>query len=118
MAHFIPTTKLPRRGTLYSREEILVISKHKAEYKEQTTRPLRANVLRNKILVDLFNHWDAQNRLPVDAAESIGRVKVNRETVKSARLESLTTGKFYRKLLPGCGIIGARLQMLCSPILQ
>jgi hypothetical protein len=81
MAHLIPTTKLPRRGTLYSRDEIQVISKHKAEYKDQTTRPLRANVLRNKILVDLFNYWDVQKTLPSDEAESIEQVKVNNESV-------------------------------------
>jgi hypothetical protein len=117
MAHFIPTTKLPRRGTLYSQEEILVISKYKAEYKEQTTRPLRANVLRNKILVDLFNHWDAQKTLPLDEAAAIERVKVKDQRVKCVRLENLTTRKFYRNLLPGCGITGARLQMLRSLIL-
>lgn len=117
MAHFIPTTKLPRRGTLYSREEILVISKYKAEYKEQTTRALRANVLRNKILVDLFNHWDAQKTLPLDEAAATERVKVNDGPQSNLGFENLTTGKFYRNLLPGCGITGARLQILRSLIL-
>jgi len=77
MAHLIPTTKQPRRGTLYTKGELLVISKYKAEYKEQTTRALRANVLRNNILVDLFNYWDAQNILPSDEVESMERVKVS-----------------------------------------
>jgi hypothetical protein len=76
MAHLIPTTKQPRRGTLYTRGELLVISKYKAEYKEQTTRALRANVLRNKILVDVFNYWDAQSMLPPNEVESMERVKV------------------------------------------
>jgi hypothetical protein len=81
MAHLIPSTKPARRGTLYSREEIAVISKYKAEYKDQTTRALRANVLRNKILVDLFNYWLVQNKLPSDEEESMQRVKVNDKTV-------------------------------------
>jgi hypothetical protein len=76
MAHLIPTTKQPRRGTLYTKGELLVISKYKTEYKEQTTRALRTNVLRNKILVDLFNYWDTQNTLPSDEVESMQRVKV------------------------------------------
>jgi hypothetical protein len=76
MAHLIPTTKQPRRGTLYSKGELLVITKYKAEYKEQTTRALRANVLRNKILVDLFNYWDVQNTLPSNEVESLEWVKV------------------------------------------
>jgi hypothetical protein len=76
MAHLIPTTKQPRRGTLYAKGELQVITKYKAEYKEQPTRVLRANVLRNKILVDLFNYWDVQNTLPLDGVESMERVKV------------------------------------------
>jgi hypothetical protein len=77
MAHLIPTTKQPRRGAHYSRQEIQVISKYKSEYKDQTTRALRANVLRNNILVDLFNYWDAQGTLPSDEAVLMERVKVN-----------------------------------------
>ena len=86
MAHLIPTTKQPRRGTLYTKGELLVISNYKAEYKEQTTRALRANVMRNKILVDLFNYWDIQNMLPSDEVESMKRVKVSHKKVKSAKL--------------------------------
>jgi hypothetical protein len=77
MSHLIPSTKQPRRGAFYSREEIVVLSKHKAEYKDQTTRALRAHVLRNKILVDIFNYWDAQRTLPSDEAVCVQRVKVN-----------------------------------------
>jgi hypothetical protein len=78
MSNRIPTTKQPRRGALYSREEISIFSKHKAEYKDQTTRALRAHVLRNKILVDIFNYWDAQGMLPSDEAVCVQRVKVNK----------------------------------------
>ena len=66
MAHLIPTAKQPRQGTLYSWGEIQAISKYKAKNKKQA---LRANVLRNKILVDLFNYWDVQNMLPSDEVE-------------------------------------------------
>jgi hypothetical protein len=76
MAHLIPTTKQPRRGTLYSKAELQVISQYKAEYREQTTTALRTNVLRKKILVELFNYWDVQNMLPLNEVESIEWVKV------------------------------------------
>jgi len=76
MSHLIPPTKQPRRGALYSREELAVISMYKAEYKDQTTRTLRAHVLRNKILVDIFNYWDVQGTLPSDEAVCVQRVKV------------------------------------------
>ena len=76
MADRIPTTKKPRRDALYSQEEMKVISKYKAEYKEQTTKALRAHVLRNKILVDMFNFWDANGTLPTEEAECMGWVKV------------------------------------------
>jgi hypothetical protein len=85
MAHLIPLTKQPRRGTLYTKPELLVISKYKTEYKEQTTRALRANVLRNKILVDLFNYWLEQKTLPLEGEESINRVKVNDARFRSIR---------------------------------
>jgi hypothetical protein len=111
MAHLIPMTKPPRRGTLYTKEELLVISKYKAEYKEQTTRALRANVMRTQILVDLFNLWDGQNRLPSNDVESMRRVKVSHENVKYT-----SDPKSCRNLLPGCGITGARMLLQCSPI--
>jgi len=79
MAHLIPTAKKPRRGALYTCDEIVVISKHKADYRNQTTRALRAHVLRTKILVDMFNYWDAQRTLPSDEVACIERVKVNNE---------------------------------------
>lgn len=47
----------PRKDALYSREEMEVISKHKQEYRLQTTREKRAHVFQSKILVDLFNFW-------------------------------------------------------------
>jgi len=76
MSHLIPETRRARRGATYSREELEVISKYKDEYKEQTTRPLRAHVLRNKILVDLFNYWWQENTLPTDEEGCVARVKV------------------------------------------
>jgi len=77
MAHLIPTTKKPRRGALYTREEIKVISKYKDEYKDQTTRALRAHVFRTKILVDIFNYWDVNGTLPSVETACIERVKVS-----------------------------------------
>lgn len=58
------------------RDEIAVISKYKSEYKEQTTRSLRAHVMRNKILVDIFNYWDQKGVLLSEEAV-LQRAKVN-----------------------------------------
>ena len=77
MSNLIPDTRRPRQSVLYSREELVVLSKYKAEYKEQTTKALRAHVLRNKILVDIFNYWDAEGTLPSDEESCIQRVKVS-----------------------------------------
>jgi hypothetical protein len=85
MAHLIPKTKQPRKGTLYTKPELLVISKYKTEYKEQMTRALRTNVLRNKILVDLFNYWLEQKTLPSEGEKSMKRVKVSDATLQSIR---------------------------------
>jgi hypothetical protein len=38
-------------------EERKLMNKYKQEYMTQPTRELRANVIRNKILPDLYNYW-------------------------------------------------------------
>jgi hypothetical protein len=53
-----------------------VINIHKEEYKQQTTRELRANILKTKILVDLFNFWLRQGKAPQEEGESVARMKV------------------------------------------
>ncbi len=88
MSHLIPITKQPRRGAVYNWDEIAVISKYKAEYKEQTTKALRAHVLRNKILVDIFNYWDEQGILPTDEKECVEKVKVMFEHLIASALKN------------------------------
>lgn len=77
MSSNIPQQRKPRKDALYSREELSVISKHKEEYRQQTTRELRAHLIKTKILVDIFNFWLAQGNAPVDEEESVKRMKVN-----------------------------------------
>lgn len=76
MSNLIPTTRRPRQGTRYSREELVVMSRYKAEYKEQTTKALRAHVFRTKILVDMFNYWDKEGTLPLEEELCAELVKV------------------------------------------
>ena len=114
MSHRIPTTKKPRRGALYSREEIEVISKYKEEYKDQTTRALRAHVMRNKILVDIFNYWDLQGTLPSDEVVCGERVKVNDNQLKSSTFNK--NNRWLRKSQPGFETTGARVSMLTNPM--
>src|SRR5258705_13454407 len=60
----IGKSRKPRKDALYSLEEIKVISKHKQEYREQTTQPLQAEIFTSKILVDLFNYWLRVGKAP------------------------------------------------------
>jgi hypothetical protein len=76
MSNLIPTTRRPRQGTRYSREELVVMSRYKAKYKEQTTKALRAHVFRTKILVDMFNYWDKEGTLPLEEELCAEWVKV------------------------------------------
>ena len=76
MSRLILPTRKPRKDALYSREEMQVISKYKEEYKEQTTQALRAHVLKNKILVDIFNYWDDIGNIPTNEEDISDRVKV------------------------------------------
>lgn len=77
MSTNIPKVRRPRKDALYSRGELEVINKYKEEYRQQTTRELRANVFKTKILVDLFNHWLQQGRAPASEEDSINRMKVS-----------------------------------------
>lgn len=76
MSTEIPKTRKPRKDAYYTREEIQVINTHKEEYRQQTTRELRSNVFKTKILVDLFNFWLDQGTAPGDEEESTNRIKV------------------------------------------
>ncbi len=71
-----PKVRKPRKDSRYNREEMKVISKYKQEYREQTTRELRGNVFKSKILVDLFNFWLEQDQLPTTEEDSATRMKV------------------------------------------
>jgi hypothetical protein len=66
----------PRRDALYSREEMEVINKYKEEYRQQTTKELRANVFKTRILVDLFNFWVERGQGPTNDEDSLSRMKV------------------------------------------
>lgn len=76
MSNPIPNVRKARKDSRYSREEMQVISKYKQEYREQTTRELRANVFKGKILVDLFNLWLKQGRAPNTEEDSATQMKV------------------------------------------
>jgi hypothetical protein len=71
-----PKARKPRKDCRYSREEMKVIGKYKQEYREQTTRELRGNLFKAKILVDLFNLWLKQGKTPTTEEESANRMKV------------------------------------------
>ena len=77
MSAIIAKARRPRKDALYGREELQVINKYKEEYRQQTTRELRANVFKTKILVDLFNFWLDQGRAPATEEDSVNRMKVS-----------------------------------------
>jgi hypothetical protein len=65
-----------RKDAFYSPAERTILNKHKEEYRMQPTRQLRGNVLRTKILPDLFNYWDGEGLGPKTEEESTTRMKV------------------------------------------
>jgi len=73
----IPKTRKPHRDALYSRDEIAIISKHKEEYQQQTTRALRGHVFKTKILVDIYNFWLAKGMQPVESEAGEGQSSLN-----------------------------------------
>jgi len=47
----------PKRKCQYTEEEKKILEIHKEEYKKTTTTTERHNLLRNHILVNIFNYW-------------------------------------------------------------
>ena len=60
----------------YSIEERKILDVFKEEYQLQTTRHLRAQVFRSKILVGIYNYWKDNNMLPHNDEESLDRILV------------------------------------------
>ena len=65
-----------RKDAFYSPAERTILNKYKQEYRMQPTRELRGNVLRTKILPDLFNYWDHEGLGPETDEESTVCMKV------------------------------------------
>jgi hypothetical protein len=71
-----PKARQSRKDSCYSRDEMKIIGRYQKEYREQTTRELRGNVFKTKILVDLFNYWLQQGRAPATEEDSATQMKV------------------------------------------
>ena len=68
-------TKRARKGCSYNEEEMMLLCKYKKEYKSKTTHQERDMMLRNYILVDIFNYWSAKN-IELGETEVQNRTKV------------------------------------------
>ena len=66
----------PRKGCRYSQAERDVLSRHKEEYKSKATPEEREQVLKQKVFVDIFNHWYTTEGTMPSEAESKERVSV------------------------------------------
>jgi hypothetical protein len=68
----------PRSQCALSTSERNVINKYREEYRSKTTTEERTDVLRNNILVDIFNHWFNQGVVTADinADDLSERIKV------------------------------------------
>lgn len=62
--------------TAYTKEERKVLDEFKEEYQLQTTRHLRAQVFRSKILVGIYNYWKDNGMVPQTDEESLNRIMV------------------------------------------
>jgi len=67
-----------RKKSLYTTEEITVIGKYKKEFREKTTTDDRNEILRNHILVDIFNYWFSKGIVTAEIAADVlsDRIKV------------------------------------------
>jgi hypothetical protein len=60
----------------YSTEERKVLDQFKEEFQLQTSRQLRAQVFRSKILVAIYNYWKDNSMVPQSDEESLNRILV------------------------------------------
>jgi len=65
-----------RKDSHLSVEERDIINKYKTEYRSQTTRELRGEIFRCKILVDMLDYWKSKGLDTLDETESQNRIKV------------------------------------------
>lgn len=72
------TPRSPRKNATYPTEVIDVLNKYKNEYRKITTTEERHQLLRNFILVDVFNFWFHKGEVVEDISEHdlSGRIKV------------------------------------------
>lgn len=47
----------PRKDSIYTKEERLILDKHKIDYVAKMTRDERESYFRTRILVNIFKHW-------------------------------------------------------------
>jgi hypothetical protein len=66
----------PRKDSLYSVEERKIMNQFKAEYRRQPTKEQRGDVIRSKLLPNLYNYWVQLGTAPKSTEESLSRLKV------------------------------------------
>jgi hypothetical protein len=73
-----PNPRGPRKHSRYSDDEIKVLQKYKDRYKKASTTEERNDLLRNYILVDIFNFWYDKGSVTTDISEEdfAARIKV------------------------------------------
>lgn len=71
-------TRKPRKNSFLTTEEKAIIDKYKDQYRNMTKTEDRCNLLRNHILVDIFNFWYEKGVISADisAEELSERIKV------------------------------------------
>ena len=61
--------RAPRKDSRYSTDEKKVLEKYKHEYRKTTTPEERYDLLRNRILVDIFNYWYEKGEVTPEIGE-------------------------------------------------
>ena len=73
---FPPTERRKAAECIYPLEDRKAIEPYKKDYRSHTTRALRGQTFRTKILPAIYNHWRAVGKEPTSDLESARRIKV------------------------------------------
>jgi hypothetical protein len=76
MAAIPPKPRQPRKDGRYTQVEKEIIGKYKEEYRLLTTRELRGQLMRERILPAIFNYWNDQGNGPMNEEDWRSRQQV------------------------------------------
>jgi hypothetical protein len=76
MSTIPPKPRQPRKDGQYTQMEKEIIGKYKEEYRSLSTRELRGQLMRERVLPAIFNYWNDHGNAPMTEEQWSSRQRV------------------------------------------